>query len=176
MGEGPAAIWQEVADHFDALHAAVTDDQWGAPTPCEGWTVRDLVDHAVNAQAGIGMAINAGTAPGDDWATVKSKVAAALADPANLAGEVPGGPFAGMPKHQAFGAGIGDLLIHSWDLATATGGDTTLPAAGVQATLMGLQRFPAAMLRSPGMFGPELPAPDGADDQQRLLAFVGRQG
>jgi hypothetical protein len=29
-------------------------------------------------------------------------------------------------------------------------------------------------MRSSGAFGPELPAPEGADDQQRLLAFLGR--
>lgn len=31
------------------------------------------------------------------------------------------------------------------------------------------------MLRSPGAFGPEVPAPPGADEQARLLAFLGRQ-
>ena len=25
--------------------AAVADDQWGLPTPCSEWTVRDLVNH-----------------------------------------------------------------------------------------------------------------------------------
>jgi hypothetical protein len=30
-------------------------------------------------------------------------------------------------------------------------------------------------LRGPNAFGPEVPAPDGADEQTRLLAFLGRR-
>ena len=100
---------------------------------------------------------------------------AVLADPSKLEGAASGGPFDGMPKHQVVGVACGDLLLHAWDLARAIGADDTLPAEAVQATLMGLQRFPAAMMRSPGMFGAELDADDGADPQTQLLAFSGRQ-
>ena len=31
------------------------------------------------------------------------------------------------------------------------------------------------VLRGPGAFGPEVPAPEGADAQARLLAFLGRR-
>ncbi|MDQ3756954.1 MAG: TIGR03086 family metal-binding protein, partial [Actinomycetota bacterium] len=34
---------------FDKRLRAVRDDQWDDPTPCEGWTVRDLVQHVVGA-------------------------------------------------------------------------------------------------------------------------------
>jgi uncharacterized protein (TIGR03086 family) len=97
-----------------------------------------------------------------------------LADPSKLEGTATGGPFDGMPKHQVVGIACGDLLIHAWDLASAIGADSTLPAEAVEATLMGLQRFPAAMMRSPGMFGAELEAAPDADPQAKLLAFAGR--
>ena len=38
-----------------------------------------------------------------------------------------------------------------------------------------MQRMPAEMLRSPKMFGPEIPVGDDASAQDKLIGFVGRQ-
>ena len=35
--------------------------------------------------------------------------------------------------------------------------------------------MPEKMLRSPGAFGPAVDAPSGADDQTKLLAYLGRR-
>lgn len=50
--EGVARV--DAFEAVDAAHAefrrrlcAVTDEQWGWPTPCDEWSVRDLVNHAV---------------------------------------------------------------------------------------------------------------------------------
>jgi uncharacterized protein (TIGR03086 family) len=166
-------IWRQAADKWSEVSAQITDDHWDQPTNCEGWTVRDLVDHAMGWQAQGGGMLGAGTTPGDDWETIKPKLSEALDDPSNLEGNAEG--FGGMPKQQAAGFVIGDLLIHSWDLARSIGADDSLPDGPVQATLMGLQRAPDAMLRSPTMFGPALPAADDASPQEQLLAFAGRQ-
>ncbi len=172
---GPGAAWQQAADNFDRHLKAVTDDQWDAPTGCGEWTVRDLVDHTVHWQAMVGSMVGAGTKPGDDWDTVRTNIAAALADPSNLEGIIEGGPFNGMPKHQALGVGVGDVLIHSWDLACAIGGDRTLPAEAVEGVHLGLSRMPPQMLRSENMFGPEIEVPADASAQDKLLGFVGRR-
>lgn len=37
--------YQRLADEF----AAVPADRWAAPTPCDGWTVRDMAGHVVGA-------------------------------------------------------------------------------------------------------------------------------
>jgi uncharacterized protein (TIGR03083 family) len=37
-------------DEFGLRVGMIREDQWDAPTPCEGWTVRDLVDHLVVEQ------------------------------------------------------------------------------------------------------------------------------
>jgi uncharacterized protein (TIGR03086 family) len=68
----------------------------------------------------------------------------------------------------------GDLVVHRWDLGTAAGLPITMPAdeiARLRANLSGM----GDAMRGPGAFGPELEAPDGADEQTRLLAFLGRQ-
>ncbi|MEV8154693.1 maleylpyruvate isomerase family mycothiol-dependent enzyme, partial [Streptomyces fradiae] len=41
---------QEALDLFSSHVHAVRDDQWGAPTPCAEWSVRDLVNHLTGEQ------------------------------------------------------------------------------------------------------------------------------
>jgi uncharacterized protein (TIGR03086 family) len=168
-----ADIWRQCAAKWNEVFSQLGDDQLAAPTGCGEWTVQDLIDHAMHWQAQGGQLLGAGTSPGDDWSTVEPALSSALDDPANLEGVADG--FGGMPKRQAAGFVIGDLLIHSWDLARAIGADDTLPADAVEATLLGMQRVPDEMLRSPNMFGPPIDVGDDADAQDRLLGFVGRE-
>lgn len=167
------AMWSQAAAKWNEVMAQVGDDDWGKPTNCDGWTVRELVDHAMHWQGAGGAALGAGTSPGEAWETVEPALSAALQDPANLEGTVEA--FGGMPKQGVAGLVIGDLLIHSWDLARSVGADATLPAEATEATLMGLQRLPEPMLRSENMFGPAVEVAADASAQDRLIAFVGRQ-
>ncbi len=169
---GIGDIWRQAAAKWSDVTAQITDDDWGKPTPCTEWTVRELVDHAMHWQGMGGGILGAGTQPGDDWATIEPKLSAAIDDPANLEGTAE--QMGGMPKQQVAGFVIGDLLIHAWDLARAIGTDESLPEPAVEATLMGLQRVPAEMIRSSTMFGEPIDVADDADPQTRLLAFAGR--
>lgn len=173
--DGPAAIWQQAADCFEAKLAAVGEDQWDAPTGCDDWTVRQLVDHTLFWQANLASVLGAQVSAEDGWDTIKSAIAGALADPSSLEGTIDGGPMNGMPKHQGMGLGTADALLHSWDLARAIGADDSLPAEAVEAVQMGLERVPEKMLRSPGMFGPAVEVADDADAQTKLIGFTGRQ-
>jgi len=76
-------------------------------------------------QAEGGRLIGADTAPGDDWDQIRAAFDALLADPSQLTGSV--AEFGGIPKQDLAGFLIGDLLIHSWDLAGSIGADETLP-------------------------------------------------
>lgn len=172
---GPADLWVRTADAFGERLAAVTDAQWADATPCSEWNVRQLVDHAVDAQRRLGGLFGAAITDGADWAATRAAVETAIADPANLAGNAPPQVFGGMPKHQLLGIAVGDLLLHTWDLARATGGDETLPAEAVEAVLMGFRRMPEPVLRSSRMFGPAVEVADDAGEQDQLLAFTGRQ-
>ena len=83
-------------------------------------------------------------------------------------------PFGEMPASEGLGFPMGDLLVHTWDLARAIGGDDQLDAEGCAVVFANLEPIDGA-IRKPGFFGPKLePAPD-ANAQDRLLAFVGRQ-
>jgi uncharacterized protein (TIGR03086 family) len=68
---------------------------------------------------------------------------------------------------------LGDVLIHTWDLATATGLDDRLDATIVTEMLIGMQPMDD-MLRQSGHYGPKVEVADDADDQTKLIAFTGR--
>ncbi len=65
-------------------------------------------------------------------------------------------------------------MIHTWDLARATGLDETLDPIEVHRMLEGVQPFDE-ILRSSGQFGPKVMVPNSADEQTKLVAFMGRQ-
>ena len=67
-----------------------------------------------------------------------------------------------------------DVLIHTWDLARATGLDETLDADEVDRMFTRVHKIDDE-LREGGQYGPRLMAPADADEQAQLLAFLGRQ-
>ena len=124
----------------------------------------------------VAGALGASVPEGADWAGVQSTIEAAMADPSALEGNLPeDSPLGPMPKHQALGIAIGDLLIHTWDLSRAIGADETLPADGVQAVQMGLGNMPDEFMRAPGRFAAQVDVAADANAQDKLIAFAGRQ-
>ena len=173
-------MWRQVAAGFDQRVSQVGIDDWSAPTCCPEWTVAQLVEHAIGSQRFIPQALGASgdiDAVGDDlielWRTVTGAADKVLGVPGAM-DQVVTLPFGEMPAAAGLGCPIGDLLVHTWDLARAIGADDRLDpdaCAVVYANLLPMD----GSLRAPGFFGPKLePAPD-ADAQDRLLAFVGRQ-
>ncbi len=67
-----------------------------------------------------------------------------------------------------------DALIHTWDLARATGFDEMLDAVEVTRMFDGIQEVDE-MLRHSGQYGPKIEVNAEADMQTRLIAFLGRQ-
>jgi uncharacterized protein (TIGR03086 family) len=175
---GPIDIWRPVAEKWTEVYSQVEDSHGEIQTPCEEWTVRELVDHNLQWQATGGALLGAVTAAGDDWETIRQAYAAHLADLSNLEGTVP--EFADIPKPELAAFMIGDLLIHSWDLARSIGADETLPPAAVEATMAGLHHVPPELLRGHNplgmpMMGPPVEISDDASLQDRMLAFSGRR-
>jgi uncharacterized protein (TIGR03086 family) len=175
---GLVDIWRPVAGKWSEVSGQVRDDQWGNPTPCDEWTVRQLVNHTLDWQAEGGRLIGADVAPGDDWDRIRTAFDSHLADPDRLTGTVDA--FAGIPKQDLVGLLIGDLLIHSWDLARSIGADEALPPGAVEATTVGLHHAPASLLRGTDPLGHKMMAaalevPIDASAQDKMLAFTGRR-
>jgi hypothetical protein len=67
-----------------------------------------------------------------------------------------------------------DMLVHTWDLARAVGGDERLDERSVQEAYETLKSMDA-MIRQPNVFGPRLEPPPGSDIQTEFLYFLGRR-
>ncbi len=175
---GPVDIWRQAAAKWSEVYGQVTDSQWDWPTPCQEWTVRQLVDHTLSWQAEGGRLLSADTAPGDNWERIRAAFDALLSDSSQLTGSVP--EFGRIPKQELAGFLIGDLLIHSWDLARSVGADEALPPDAVEATTIGLHHVPPELLRGTNPLGQKMMAaavevPADASPKDRMLAFTGRR-
>ena len=173
----PHEIWGQVADRWSEVYAQIRDGQWDSPTPCEGWTVRDLVDHLQWHVTALQM-LGADTQPGGGWEDIRSDLDALLSDPSRLEGNV--NDFGGMPRSALAAFLVGDRLIHTWDLARSIGVDETLPPDAVAATMEGLQHVPVELLRGRNplgldMMGDAVAVPDDVTDQDKMLAYAGRR-
>ena len=69
--------------------------------------------------------------------------------------------------------GIGDVLVHTWDLARATGQDERLDPDEVHRLLESMEAR-GASLHEGGHYGPPVAVADGADEQTQLLSLTGR--
>lgn len=168
--------------------AGVSPGQWSDPTPCGDWDVRTLVNHIVGgnlwaAELGAGKTIEAvgdrldGDVLGDDptaaYDTSAELAAAVFRRPGAMEapcavsyGPVPGAIYCG---HRVM-----DVLIHGWDVATATRQDTNLPPDLVEACFE-IVEPQAELLAGSGMFSTDVTAAPGSDRQTQLLAILGRR-
>jgi uncharacterized protein (TIGR03086 family) len=179
----------DIADRYRRLSrafadkvAAVPDDRWDSPSPCDDWTALELVRHVVDTQGLFLGFVNRelGDIPSVDddpvaaWDAASGIIQAALDDP-ERAGEVFQG-YRGPTRWEDAVDGFlnFDLVVHGWDLARAAGLDETIDPEEAQRVLDRAESL-GDNLRSNGVCGPALEPPPDADIQTRMLAFVGRK-
>lgn len=178
-----ATRFRAVAARFTETLDAVPADKWESPAPCEGWVARDVVRHLVEWVPGFfaafgGLQFPTGPSADDDpvgaWAVLRDHLQSLLDDETE-ATRVIESPMGPTTIADAIGTFVlGDVLVHTWDLARATGLDETLDADEVHGMYEGMLPMDAA-LRASGHYGPRVTVPDDADEQTKLLAFTGRQ-
>ena len=178
-------LHRRAVEHWAARVAAVKDEQWGDATPCVEWSVRDLVNHIVGEElwtvpllrgmtiAEVGHQFD-GDLLGDD---PLERARTAAAEAADVVDEiVPGGGRVQLSYgEEDMGEYVrqlcADHLIHGWDLAAATGGDTSMDpelVAEVGVWFAGRE----ALYRGAGVLGPRTSS--GDDPASDLLAGFGR--
>jgi uncharacterized protein (TIGR03086 family) len=180
----------EIAERYERVTAELTErirgvpeSAWDNPSPCQGWTARDVVGHLIDwIRAFFGtQGVEFPSAPpvADDplgaWEAVRVTIARALADP-TLAAKQVATPFSTQSLAETVDMIVtGDVFTHTWDLARATGQSEALDPDQLQRMIAGLGAMPEEVLRSDGMFGPRIDVPADADDQTRFLGYVGRR-
>ncbi|MDF9715520.1 TIGR03086 family protein [Nocardioides sp. ChNu-153] len=187
-----AAYYRDQSARFAAVldGVAAAGGRWDAPTPCEGWTVRDVVAHVVDTEreflerhdlAGDLPAVavpgdGAGDGTGDPAAAWRTWSAAVLG--VLTADGVAQRPFDGYFGPTTIGETLRDfyawdLVVHGWDVARATGQD--YPISDAEAREVGARADGwGDALYSPGVCAGPVAVGDDASEAERLLARLGR--
>lgn len=180
-----ATLHRRTVEDWEARVAAVGDTDWDRPTPCTGWSVRDLVNHVVGEElwavplldgrtiAEVGDRFDGdvlGATPQETCHHAADAAARAVDDHAPDGGVV----------HLSYGDEqveeyvrqlAADHLVHGWDLSVATGGDPRLdPELVAEVATWFADR--EELYRAGGAIGPH--AAGGGDPQTELLAAFGR--
>ncbi len=179
-----ATLHHRTVDYWEATVSGITPEQWGAPTPCADWTVRDLVNHVTGEElwtvplmhgstiAEVGSRFDGDVLGDDPIGTCHRAAAEAAAAGDEIA--------SGATVHLSYGDEdaaeylhqlAADHLVHGWDLAVATGGNTRLDPELVRDVAQWFAER-EAVYRDSGAIGPHVDAT--GDPQTDLLAAFGR--
>jgi uncharacterized protein (TIGR03086 family) len=188
MAEDVLDLHRRALAEFGRRVHAVGPDQWGCPTPCKDWEVRNLVNHLVAEQlwvppllagkrvADLGDGFAGGDVLGPDpvaaWDAAAAAAAAAFAEAGALR-RIVHLSYADRPGEEYAREMIFDLVVHSWDLARGISADDSLDPDLVEAVYSSIE--PETDLASSGLFGEPVPVPADSDEQTKLIAFTGRQ-
>ena len=186
----PSESLRRGGDGFRSIAVQVEPEQWSLPTPCDGWSVRELVGHVAAGSQMAAVLADGGTRNdaiatlgvdhlGDDplaaLTDALDRQAVAL-DREGVDTQVFQHPAGDMPGSQVIAFRLGDLVAHQWDLAHAIGADETLDRGLVEEVWAGIQPM-LPMMGAVGVFGdgPSGSLTDDAPLQERLLDAMGRR-
>jgi uncharacterized protein (TIGR03086 family) len=173
---------------FGEVVATVGDpDAWDLPSPCAEWSAGDVVGHVVAIEHAIAATIagqpapmnpmvrprrHAGDDPGASWRAAADLVLSAIST-ADVLGRVVTTWRGETTVASMLAYNVGDITVHTWDLARAVGADAELDPTLVEAALA-LYEPIADTMRGPQVFGTAVVVDPSATAQDRLLALVGR--
>jgi uncharacterized protein (TIGR03086 family) len=182
--DDPRALHRQAGEMAADVISKIPAERLGDPTPCTEWDVRAVINHMVNGNLRIAGLVTGGPQPdrgedvlGDDplaaFRDSLDRVSAAF-DREGVLEQTFAMPFGEGPGAQLVTVRTCDLMMHTWDLAAATGLPRDLEPGLVAFAEKALQGTPIPR-RGQGSFGPEQPAPDGATPADRLAAYFGRK-
>jgi uncharacterized protein (TIGR03086 family) len=186
----PNSLLRHAGAEFERRLAAVTPAQLSQPTPCEEWTVSDLVSHVVGesimsvrllhgAEAlGATVGLDADILDGDPFAAFITSAEAERSafEESGAMERIVHHPAMDMPGAQLLGFRIGGLTLHAWDLARSTRGDEVIDSELVEAVWAQLSPM-APFIGQTGVFGAGQSGDlcQDAPLQLRLLDLSGRR-
>ncbi|EHR53139.1 TIGR03086 family protein [Saccharomonospora marina XMU15] len=176
------------AREFAEIVRAVPADKLAAATPCEEYDVRGLCNHllfwmprllaaaAKRPPEPLGEGERAAELVVGDWADLLAaeavELAEALRDPAAWQGStsIAGGD---LPAAMVGRMALCELVVHGWDLATATGVPARYESGAAEAAEQVMREI-GEQGRQLKAFGPEVPLGDDASVLDRVVALSGR--
>ncbi|NSC20307.1 TIGR03086 family protein [Streptomyces albus subsp. chlorinus] len=182
MANALSPLIDSAARATDPVVRGVEDGQLTLPTPCAEYDVRALLNHLFHVVVGFQALAARGQA---DFSTTPDylqgdwrdrfgeetvKLVEAWSAPDALEGVSQG---MGLPQRTVAHMVMGDLVVHGWDLARATGQDYRPDQAALGEVRPAFQEM-APMARKAGAFGEEVPVASDATPFEKLLAGTGR--
>lgn len=182
MNDKISALLEAAAADALPVLRGVRDDQLTLPTPCAEYDVHGLLDHLFQVVTNFQVLAAKGESDfgaaaerlGDDrcerFAVEIAELIKAWAAPGaedGLTGAM------NMPARTVGAMALGDLTVHSWDLARATG-QPYEPPASVVAMLNDEFTALAPTARKMNVFGAPFPVGEEATPFESLLAETGR--
>jgi len=180
-------------DVIDALELAweqgaplvtdLTEEERTATTPCAGWDVDALLDHTV-VECGMFTRVNRGEPAHVDGETLdRADIPGAWASAAaaNVASWRSSGlegdrtyPFGTFPAAASAVINLAEVVLHSWDLAQATGRPFELDPGLVTLVHDFYGSMDLTPYRTYEVFGAEVVLDADAPELDRLVALLGR--
>lgn len=170
--------WNHRAAPFTTVVQRVTD--WEAPSPCAGWTARDVLTHVIDTESeflrghDLPLDENPPAGPAAQWEAHSTAVARLLADEAVASRTYDGhfGPTTiGATMTEFYGF---DLLVHRWDIAHSQNIDEELTTDELEAINTAVDGW-GEHAYAPGIFGQPITVADDAGELVRTLARTGRR-
>jgi uncharacterized protein (TIGR03086 family) len=190
MATDPVSLLSNALDQAGRVIAGLDREQADLSTPCQSWTVGQLIDHlmldlkhfTVTAAGGTPDWSEAPPPAGDDWAGEFRRGAEELlatwraAGPLDGTTTVPG--MGEVPARAPVDMQVAELAVHAWDLARATDQKTDFDPEIAQVALAWMHSALDPSFRGSEAdgksFGPEVPVAEDAPPYDRLAAFAGR--
>lgn len=177
-----AAGYSAARRPLTSLLDSVAPLAWAAPSPCDGWTARDVVGHLVETQrelfgrhgVELGAAPNVAADPAAAWQAHAQAVEEVIADDAvaDMAFDSYFGPTTlGATLLQFY---VFDMVAHRWDVARAVGVDAALTDTELDLLDEGASSFGDALYME-GVCAPGVEPAADAGREATVLARLGRQ-
>ncbi|MFI5925416.1 TIGR03086 family metal-binding protein [Micromonospora sp. NPDC051543] len=193
MNETAAGQWRIVLDEAHRALRTTAEgipvEAWDLSTPCDRWTVTQVLQHATGDQLAYVAAITGGSGPEEDPFAPSGRIegnkltglyaaldasARAWAGVADEDPQVPTPlPHGALPAHTAAVAAALDAAVHAWDIAVATGQPSPLHD-DLARPLFEVARQIVEPLRAYGAFAAALDPGAEADEVSALLSYLGR--
>lgn len=170
--------------------AQIRTSQLDQPTPCAGWTVRDLLRHMVGNNCGFAAAVfggapdqnvwdglDLGEDPRPAWESSANTVISAFAAINPKTGSVAMPGYGDVPPGTAVRMHFIDYLTHGWDVAVSIGVEARLDEELCREVLHIAAGWPAG---HPAIWGPGAPfglpieVSGDAPPSARMLGLLGR--
>jgi uncharacterized protein (TIGR03086 family) len=157
-----------------AVIRAVRPDQLTAPTPCTEYDVQELIGHLQHWAPALARASRHcdGAAPPEVEARIDELVAAWSVPTAWEGMTTMGGPHE-MPARMIGAMAVGEVVVHGWDLARATGRPISWDETLLDFLYDEVAKT-AELGREMQAYGAEIPVPRTAPVLDRMLGLTGR--